>query len=104
LEVIDHGQTLRLGAYEAATSAILYSFDAEYRRRAKKKALKQDNSFGGALRRLRLEKDLTREDFQDISAKEIARIESGKVTKPHEATLKKLAKVLKVHPDEIQTY
>jgi hypothetical protein len=103
-EVIDCGQTLRLGAYEAATSAILYCFDAEYRKRAKRKALEQDTSFGGALKRLRLQKGLTREDFRDISAKEIARIESGKVRQPHEATRKKLAKVLKVDPDEIEAY
>jgi len=104
LEVIDYGQTLRLGAYEAATSALLYSFDADYRAQAKKEALERDTSFGGALKRLRLQKGLTRENFQDISAKEIARIESGKVRKPQEATRKKLAKVLKVDPDEIETY
>jgi hypothetical protein len=104
LEVIDCGQTLRLGEYEAATDAILYAFDAEYRKRAKANALEQDESFGGALKRLRLSKGLTRNDFPGVSAKEIARIEGGKIEKPHRATLEKLAKVLRVRPEEIESY
>ena len=45
--VIDHGQTIRLGAFEVAADAILYDFDSDYRRRAKKRQLKLNDSWGG---------------------------------------------------------
>jgi hypothetical protein len=102
-DVTDSGQTVRLGDFEASTDAILYDHDPEYRRRAKRRALELDDSFGAALRRLRLMRGLAREDFRDLSAKEVARIERGEVA-PREATKKKLAKALKVKPDEILTY
>ena len=44
--VIDCGQTVRLGRYEAAVDAILYENDPEFRRRISKKRLQQDQSFG----------------------------------------------------------
>lgn len=103
-EVIDSGQTIRLGDYEAASDAILYEHDAEFRRRAKKREMARDASFGGALRRLRLQKNVARSDFGDISAKEIARIERGEVTKPQSATLEKIARRLGVAPADIETY
>jgi hypothetical protein len=53
-EVTDSGQTVKLGAFEASTDAILYEFDPEYRRRARKRALYEDSSFGASVRRLRL--------------------------------------------------
>ncbi len=34
--VTDSGQTVRFGEYEAATDAVLYEFDSEYRRRVSK--------------------------------------------------------------------
>ena len=102
-EVTDSGQTVRLGDFEASTDAILYDHDAQYRRRAKKRALKRDDSFGGALRRLRLMRGLSRESLRDVSAKEVARIERGEVD-PREDTIRKLAKALQVQPDEISTY
>jgi hypothetical protein len=104
VEVIDHGQTLRLGGYEAATEAVLYEFDASYRRRVKKLAVEMDTSFGGALRRLRLQRGLARSEFPGVSAKELARIEGGVVTRPHPRTLALLAKRLKVTVDEIGSY
>jgi hypothetical protein len=103
-QVTDGGQTVRLGKFEAATDAILYEFDPEARRRAKQRRIAQDESFGGALRRLRLQRGLQRDDFEGISAKEIARLERGEVAKPHAETLQKLAARLKVKPDEIETY
>lgn len=103
-EVTDYGQTLRFGSFEVATDAILYEFDAEYRRRAKHRALDQDHSFGGALRRLRLQKGVSREDFPRVSAKEIARIERGEVERPRESTLRAIADRLGVPPEEIATY
>ena len=36
-EIIDSGQTIRLGKYEAATEAVLYEFDVEFRRRERKR-------------------------------------------------------------------
>ncbi|MBI3200838.1 MAG: helix-turn-helix transcriptional regulator [Myxococcales bacterium] len=103
-EIIDWGHTLRMGEYEAAADAILYDFDAAFRKRAKAKRVERDNSFGGALRRLRLARGLSRGDFPGISAKEIARIERGEVSAPHADTLARVAKVLRVKPEEIQTY
>jgi hypothetical protein len=104
LAVTDFGQTVRLGKYEAATDAILYEFDETYRRRAKKRRLKQDRSFGGALRRLRLQKGLRRSDFPGITPKEIARIERGEVKKPHSRTLSGLGKRLGVRPEGIASF
>ena len=80
LAVTDFGQTVRLGDYEAATDAILYEFDGEYRRRAKKRQIATDR-----LRRLRLQKGLHRSDFPGLTAKEIARIERGEVRNPRDS-------------------
>jgi hypothetical protein len=104
LAITDSGQTVRLGEYEAATDAILYEFDTAYRRRAKKREMERDDSFGGALRRLRLQKGLRRSDFDGITAKEIARIERGEVKRPHPRTVAILAKRLGVPAREIPTY
>ena len=103
-EVSDFGQTVRFGEFEAAADTILYEFDSEARRRFKKKTVAEDDSFGGALRRLRKQRGIRREDFDGISAKEIARLERGEVSQPQADTLKKLAKTLGVRPDEIVTY
>jgi hypothetical protein len=103
-EVTDFGQTVRLGPFEAAADAILYEFDPEARRRAKQRSIAKDASFGGALRRLRLQRGLRRTEFDGISAKEIARIERGEVAKPHAETLERLAALLGVKPEEIDTY
>jgi hypothetical protein len=104
LAIMDSGQTVRLGEYEAATDAILYEFDAAYRRRAKKREVERDNSFGGALRRLRLQKGLRRNDFDGVTAKEIARIERGEVKKPRPRTVAILAKRLGVPAKQVATY
>jgi hypothetical protein len=104
LAVTDFGQTVRLGAYEAATDAILYEFDEEFRRREKKRQLHADHSFGGGLRRLRLQKGLRQSDFPGITAKEIARIERGEVKKPHLRTLTAIAKRIGVSADQISTF
>lgn len=102
--VRDGGQTIRLGEYEAAVDALLYEVDPGYRKRAKRRELELDDSFGGALRRLRLQRGLKRADFPEVSAKEIARIERGEVEKPHDRTLRSLAARLGVSPEEIRTY
>jgi DNA-binding Xre family transcriptional regulator len=103
--VIDCGQTVELGDYEAAVDAILYEYDSEYRRRISKQRLQDDQSFGASLRRLRKQRGLRREDFQpDISAKTIARIEQGKVKRIQASTLTALAEHLSVEPNEIETF
>lgn len=91
LEVADFGQTVRFGAYEAATDAILYEFDEDHRIRVKKQLRATDASIGGAVRRLRLQKGLRQSDFPGVSAREIARIELGKVKTPRAETLQLIA-------------
>ncbi len=103
--VIDCGQTVRLGDYEAAVDAILYEYDPAYRRCISKKRLHEDQSFGASLRRLRKQRGLRRDDFEpDVSAKTIARIEQGKVKRIQKKTLAVLAERLAVDPDEIATF
>jgi hypothetical protein len=102
--VADYGQTVQLGEYEAATDAILYEYDEDYRVRAKKRLREEDQSLGGAVRRLRLQKGLRQSDFPGVSAKEIARIEKGIVKEPHAATLSIIANIAGVPADQIRTY
>jgi hypothetical protein len=102
--VTDHGQTVQLGEYEAATDAVLYEFDAEARRRTKEREIKQDASFGGALRRLRLARGLSRSDFEPLNTKTVARIERGEVEEPHGDTLAILAHRLGVKPEHIKSH
>jgi hypothetical protein len=103
-EVTDFGQTVRLGAFEASADAILYEFDPEYRRRARKRALYEDSSFGAAVRRLRLRKGLSRRDFPGVTEKEIARIERNEISRPHARTLEILASSLGVPVEELGAY
>lgn len=102
--VTDFGQTVRLGDYEAATDAILYEFDDDSRRRAKKRQLETDRSLGGALRRLRLQKGIRQSDFPGVTTKEIARIERGEVKRPHKHTLAAIANRLGIAAEDISTY
>lgn len=103
--VVDCGQTIRLGNYEAATDAILYEFDGDYRRRILKERRESERSFGASLRRLRKQRGMRREDFGSaVAAKTIARIEQGKVRRIRRKTLAALAGKLHVKPDEIATY
>lgn len=104
--VIDYGQTIQLGQYEAATEALLYEFDLNYRRRISKERRESEQSFGAALRRLRKQRGLRREDFSPLSAKEVARIEQGKILpeRIHGRTWELLTKKLGVEPEEIETF
>ena len=70
----------------------------------KKREVQQDRSFGGALRRLRLQRGLSRSDFGDLTEKTLARIERGEVKEPHGQTLRIIAERLGVKPHEIQSY
>jgi hypothetical protein len=102
--VSDSGQTIKLGSYEAAADAILYELDAEFRRTERKRRVTEDKTFGGALRRLRLQRGLGREDFPGLTAKTIARIKRGEVKEPHGETLRAIAQRLGVRPEEIGTF
>jgi hypothetical protein len=104
--VTDCGHTVRLGAYEAATEALLYEYDPLYRRRIAHERRKEDRSFGASLRRLRKQRGVRRADFGPLSAKTIARIEQGKVDPDHlhPRTLGIIAKRLAVEPSDIKTY
>jgi len=103
-EVIDHGQTLRFGKYEASFDAALYEMDEGYRRRLNKERRAEDRGFGASLRRLRLQRGLSRDDFPGVSSKSIARIERGEVERPHAGTLRKIADRLRVTAEEIETF
>lgn len=101
--VTDYGQTIQLGAYEVAADAVLYEFDEEYRKKAKKRAVATDDSLGGSIRRLRLQKGLTQSDF-GLPLKTIARIERGEVKRPQNTTLRRIASRLKVSVEALGTY
>jgi len=103
-DVVDYGQAVRVGEREASADAVLYAFDADYRRRKKALRVEQDESFGGALRRLRILRGLPRTGFEGVSAKEIARIERGEVGRPHQRTLELLARRLGVGAGDITSY
>jgi len=103
-KVVDFGQTVQLGDYEASTDSILYENDAKYRREVRKNLLKSDESFGGSLRRLRIQRQLGRDDFYPLSEKTIARIERGEVNRIQPRTKKILAEKLHVRPEEIAGY
>jgi hypothetical protein len=75
LSLTDYGHTLQLGDYEADADTILYEADPEYRRKGRKKLLAEEKTFGASLRRLRIQKGLSRSDFAPLSPKTLARIE-----------------------------
>ena len=106
LKVIDYGHTIQLGPYEATTESLLYEFDPEYRRRIGKERRESDQSFSAALRRLRKQRGLRREDFAPLSAKTIARIEQGKELPEHlhARTWEILSQKLGVKAEEIETF
>ncbi|MBC7466420.1 MAG: helix-turn-helix domain-containing protein [Bdellovibrio sp.] len=102
--IVDSGQTLKFGEYEASVDSVLYEFDQEYRKSIKAQRSKTDKSFGACLKRLRIQKGLLQSDFCTIDEKAIGRIERGEVNKPHKGTLNKIAKVLGVASEEISSY
>jgi hypothetical protein len=103
-ELDDYGYTLRFGDFEASAHSVLYRVDPEYRRRANKRRIAEDEGFGPSLRRLRILRRLSRNDFPGISPKTIARLERKETEKPHGKTLDTLAKVLAVAAEDIETY
>jgi hypothetical protein len=104
LAFTDTGNTVQLGDYEVGADAILYEFDVDARRRMRNREIGKDASFGGSLRRLRLQKGLSRSDFASLSSKTIARIERGDVEAPRGETLEVIARRLGVPAGEIGSY
>lgn len=103
--IIDCGQTVRLGTYEAATDAILYELDADFRRRMKRKERVGDKSFGACLRRLRLQKGLKLQDFTPhVAERQMGRIERNEIANPRPETLRKIARRLGVRVGDITSY
>lgn len=102
--VADYGSTLKFGDYEAGADAVLYEFDPEFRRQLKKRRFAQDKSLGGSIRRLRMQRQLTRGEFPGIDQKTLARIENGAVKNPHPETLASIAKRLGVRADDLESY
>ena len=105
VSVTDYGQTVRLGRFEASVESPLYEHDPEYRRRVARKRRREDRSFGASFRRLRKQRGLRREDFEpEVTAKTVARIEQGRVSRIRKRTLHALAGRLSVDPEEIPTF
>ena len=104
--VTDYGQTLVLGEYQAATDAVLYELDPQYRRRIAKRRRATEKTFGASLRRLRKQRGLLREDFPPLSPKTLARIEQGKVEpeRLRRRTLDAICNALCVSVEEIGAY
>jgi hypothetical protein len=104
LAIEDHGHTVRLGSYEASTDSILHDLDPDYRRRLNARRRASDRGLGPALRRLRVQRGLSRSDFEGISAKTLARIERGEITQPRSATVRALEATLGLKLDEIASF
>lgn len=104
LSVADYGNTVALGEYEASADGILYEFDDGYRQKIKKSRVANEQTFGAALRRLRLQRGLKRSAFAPLTEKTIARIERSEVETPHGNTLDVIAERLKVKPEQIANY
>ncbi len=102
-EVIDHGRTLRFGKYQATFSALLYERDSRYRRRLNRMREQSDRSFSASMRRLRKQRGLKLSDFGTLE-KTVARIERGEVKHPRKKTLKRIAKLLRVAPEQLAEY
>ena len=103
VSVTDYGQTICLGDYEIAADALLYELDPDARRRAKRREIKTDDSLGASIRRLRLQRGLSRADFGSLTDKTIARIERGE-TEPRGSTLATIAKTLRVDADQLGSF
>ena len=103
-ELGDYGHTVRFGEYEAAADFILFEAAPDYRRRMNQRRRSEDIGFGASLRRLRIQRGLSRNQFPGISVKSIARLERGEVDKPQKKTLAIISKTLSVDPDEIESY
>lgn len=103
LKVTDYGNTVRFGSYESAADAVLYECDADFRRRLKKSRMESEQTLGASIRRLRMQRRLTRNDFPGLDPKTLTRIEQGK-TEPRVGTLARIAERLGVSPEELASF
>ncbi len=99
--VTDYGHTIRFGTYEAAADAVLYEYDPEFRRQLNKRRIATERTLGASIRRLRMQRRLTRREFPGLDPKTLARIERGEIEKPHVETLQTIARRLGVSVDEL---
>lgn len=103
LAITDSGHTIKFGEYEAATDAILYRADTDYRRRLNRTRRAEEIGFGPSLRRIRKQLGIARTDFPGLSPKTIARIERSE-TAPRDRTQKIIEKRLGMKSEQITTY
>jgi hypothetical protein len=102
--VIDGGQAIRMGRYEATADVIFYEGDPDYRRALRDRRKEGERGLGPALRRLRIQRGLRQTDFGDVPAKTMARIERGEIAKPQRRTLAAIAEKLGVSSQEIGAF
>lgn len=102
--VIDFGQTIKLGDYEASTESILYENCPNLRKALKKRMANEDTSLGGAIKRLRKQRGLVRNEFGSVSEKTVARIERGEVKNVRDKTLQVIAQKLGVSIDQLKSF
>jgi hypothetical protein len=103
-DVDDYGYSIRFGAYEASADKVLYEADPEYRRRFNAQRPATEQGFGPSLKRLRILRQLSRDEFPGVPERSIASLERESAVKPKARTLNALAKTLQVDPEEIETY
>lgn len=104
LSIEDCGQTIRMGNYEASVDAILMDVDPLHRRKARKRAIREERTLGASIRRLRRSRGVGRADFPDLDEKTIARIERGEVSRPQRETLGIIARRLGVTVEELKGF
>jgi hypothetical protein len=102
--VTDYGHTIRLGTYEAASDSILYDLDPDFRRWLNRQRKATERTLGASIRRLRMQRQLTRNDFPGIDPKTLARIERNEVAKPHMETLRIVSQRLGTSIDDLASY
>jgi hypothetical protein len=102
--VTDYGHTLRFGTYEAAADAVLFEHDPDFRRRLNRNRIANQKTLGASIRRLRMQRQLTRNDFPGLDPKTLARIERGEVAKPHAGTVRLISQRLGVAVDELRSF
>jgi len=103
-DVDEYGYAIRFGAYEASADKVLYEADPDYRRRFNAQRPATEQGFGPSLKRLRILRQLSRDEFPGVPARSIASLERESAVKPRARTLNALAKTLQVDPEEIETY
>lgn len=104
---IDYGHTLAVADLEIATDAVLYEFDAQARRRMKRRLRNQQAGVGASIRRLRLQRGLRQADLAeraDLSRRQVGRIERGLASTPTPASLARIARALNTSADLLPTF